>query len=280
MTAELIPPHDIQAVVRRALDEDLGAGDLCAKLIDKKTQAQATIMVREDAVLCGTPWVNAAFELLDQQITLTWHAQDGDHLQAGDTVCNIQGPAATLLSAERTALNFLQLLSGTATTAAQYAYIIKDTDTRILDTRKTIPGLRLAQKYAVRCGGCFNHRMGLYDEILIKENHIKAAGSIAAAIAKAQQYYPDTPCEIEVETLDELNIALQAGAKRILLDNFEPATLKKAVALNQGRSFLEASGGINLQNIKIIADTGIDAISIGTLTKDIRAIDFSMRLQG
>ncbi len=271
-------PDDIEDTVGRALAEDIGAGDLTAALIPESSPAQARVITREDAVLCGGAWFDAVFRLLDARVEITWLARDGEAIRAGQVLCRLAGPARALLSGERTALNFLQTLSGTATRARAYADAVRGLPVKVLDTRKTLPGLRRAQKYAVTCGGCFNHRFGLYDAVLIKENHIRAAGSIAAALRQAQTAgAPAVPVEIEVENLDELRAALAAGARRLLLDNFQLAALRQAVAEARGRATLEASGGVDLSNIRAIAETGVDFISVGDLTKNLRATDLSMR---
>lgn len=267
----------IDLQVCQALDEDLGGGDLTASLVSADARAVANVVVREQAVLCGVDWFNTVFRQLDPDIVIQWFAADSDKLQADQVVCQLDGPARAILSGERTALNFLQTLSGTASAAAKYVAAIAGTSTVILDTRKTIPGLRLAQKYAVTCGGASNHRTGLYDAVLIKENHIRAAGSISAALAAAQAHAGDgIMVEVEVESLDELGQALKAGARRVLLDNFDNAALIEAVKLADGRAELEASGGVNLDTVLDIALTGVDYISIGQLTKDVRATDYSM----
>ena len=263
--------------VREALSEDIGRGDITAALIPGDEQASASVVCREAAVLCGMAWFNAVFAELDTDILVTWAAKDGDAIQPGQVLCTLTGPAAPILTGERTALNFLQTLSGTATRARRYADAVSGLPVRILDTRKTIPGLRQAQKYAVRTGGCHNHRMGLYDGILIKENHIASTGSISAAVEAARQAGRDIPVEVEVENADQITEALQAGADTLLLDNFTPAALAAAVETVNGRAKLEASGGITLDNIREIAATGVDFISIGDLTKDLQAIDLSMR---
>jgi len=277
----MIPPErrQVAADVARALAEDLGPGDLTAGLIDPERRAEAWLICREEAVLAGRPWFDEVFRQLDETIEIQWRHEDGDALAADERVCRLRGPAAPILSGERTALNFLQTLSGVATITAEHVRRVAGTGARILDTRKTLPGLRQAQKYAVRCGGGHNHRMGLYDAILIKENHIAAEGSIAAALAKARQRHPQVPIEIEVENLDELRQALEAGAQRVLLDNFSIEMLRQAVAINGGRARLEASGGIALDNLRRIAETGVDDISIGALTKHLQAVDFSLRFE-
>ena len=270
--------NHITEIVRRALAEDVGTGDLTAGLIAADASAAAQVITREDAVLCGTAWFDEVFRLVDESIRVVWRAKDGDAIHAGQTLCEASGPARGLLTGERVALNFLQLLSGTATRARQYVDAVRGTKTIVLDTRKTVPGLRRAQKYAVVCGGGQNHRMGLYDEILIKENHITAAGSIAAALAAALHSAPKAiSIEIEVENIKQLREALAAGADRLLLDNFSVQDLKTAVAETRGRAKLEASGGIDLANIRAFAETGVDFISVGDMTKNIRAVDLSIR---
>ena len=272
-----VDPQEVAAQVRLALAEDLGSGDLTARLVPADTEARARVIVRESAVLCGSDWLGEVFHQLDPAIRIEWSAQDGDRLKAGQLVCGLRGPARPILSGERTALNFLQTLSGTASLVARYVAAIEDTGATILDTRKTIPGLRLAQKYAVRCGGASNHRVGLFDAILIKENHIRSAGSIAAALrGAAATVADDVLVEIEVENLDELDQALAAGARRVLLDNFDNDALREAADRTAGRASLEASGGVDLETIRGIALTGVDFISVGQLTKDVRATDYSM----
>jgi nicotinate-nucleotide pyrophosphorylase (carboxylating) len=267
----------IEQDVRRALEEDLGSGDITARLIPADRIWNASVISREAAVRCGRNWFDAVFRHLDESIDIRWHAQDAEDLRADQSICTLKGPARALLSGERTALNFLQTLSGTATTARAYARQVEGLHTRILDTRKTLPGLRQAQKYAVRCGGCHNHRLGLYDAFLIKENHIAAAGSIADAIRAARALGLGLPIEIEVESLNGLEQALRAGADRVLLDNFGLDQLREAVAVTAKRAELEASGDITLDNVREYAETGIDCISIGALTKHVRATDLSMR---
>jgi nicotinate-nucleotide pyrophosphorylase (carboxylating) len=268
----------VRANVRAALAEDIGSGDITAALIPVANRATARIITREDGVLCGTAWVDEVFAQLDPAVTIAWRAADGDRIAAGNTLFEIDGPARSLLTGERTALNFLQLLSGTATICQHYAALVSGTGVRLLDTRKTIPGLRLAQKYAVSCGGCHNHRIGLFDAFLIKENHISACGGIAAAVAAARSHAPDKPVEVEVESLDELRQALAANCDRVMLDNFSPDQLVSAVALNSGQLELEASGNVTEKTLRAIAETGVDYISIGALTKDCKALDLSMRL--
>ncbi len=260
-----------------ALDEDVGKGDLTASLVPQDKQIQARVICREPAVVCGIAWFNEVFAQLDPDVEVDWEAQDGDTLLPDQEICRLRGRAASILTGERSALNLLQTLSGTATLTSSFVKAIAHTDANILDTRKTIPGLRLAQKYAVLCGGGKNHRKGLYDAILIKENHILAAGSIIAALQQARNTAPEVEIEVEVENLSQLDEALEAGAKRVLLDNFELKTLRQAVQLNAGRARLEASGGVNLDTVREIAETGVNDISVGALTKDLRAVDFSMR---
>ena len=270
-------PADVASQVRLALAEDVGNGDLTAALVPANAVAHAEVIVREPAVLCGSAWFNEVFRQLDPGIRVDWSASDGETLVASQRVCTLHGMARPVLSGERTALNFLQTLSGTASRAAQYVAAVAGTPAVILDTRKTLPGLRLAQKYAVRCGGASNHRIGLFDAVLIKENHIRAAGSIAAALRAAQAATArDVMIEIEVENMAELGQALTAGATRILLDNFSHAQLREAVRLTAGRAELEASGGVSLESVREIALSGVDFISVGQLTKDVRATDFSM----
>lgn len=269
---------DIIEDVRRALAEDLGTGDVTAALIPADSVATAVLITREEAVLCGSAWFNGVLQALDDTINIAWLARDGDVVTANQTLCEIHGSTRALLSGERCAMNFVQLLSGTASMTRRYVAAVAGTGAQILDTRKTLPGLRIAQKYAVRCGGGANHRFGLYDAILIKENHIAASGSIERAIHAARQRYPTLSVEIEVESLDELQQALHAGAKRILLDNFALADLRAAVAATANRAQLEASGGVSLDNVRAIAETGVEFISVGALTKHVHAIDLSLRI--
>lgn len=275
-------PHDILTCVAIAIAEDLGMGDLTAGLIEQNARARAEVVLKEDAVLCGTAWFDAVFEEIDGSAEVHWHARDGDQLRAGARVCSLSGPARALLSGERTALNFLQTLSGTATTTRVFVAAIAHTSARILDTRKTLPGLRSAQKYAVRVAGALNHRMGLYDAVLIKENHILAAGGISAAATRARSKSQGVLIEVEVETLAELAEALDTDVDRIMLDDFSEPALRDAVRLRDAhtgpRKELEASGSVDLDSLRSIAATGIDFISIGALTKHLRAIDFSMRI--
>jgi nicotinate-nucleotide pyrophosphorylase (carboxylating) len=268
---------EIDNDVTRALAEDLGDCDITALLIPSGAQAHATVICREHAVVCGTAWFDRVFQSIDPQVHIDWLVRDGETVTPETAICTINGPVRALLSGERTALNFLQTLSGTATQARRYTDAVADTPVRILDTRKTLPGLRYAQKYAVKCGGGFNHRMGLFDAILIKENHILAAGSIAKAIAEARGIDGGKSVEVEVETLNELHEALAAEADIILLDNFTLEDLAAAVSINQGQAKLEASGGITLDNVRRIAETGVDFISVGAITKDLHAVDLSMR---
>jgi nicotinate-nucleotide pyrophosphorylase (carboxylating) len=275
-------PQDLGDQVAAALQEDIGSGDVTARLVPETQRARGRVITREDAVLCGCAWVQETFYRLDPDIQLQWHAQDGDRLAAGQTVFEIAGLARPVLSGERTALNFLQLLSATATAARQFVDRIAGTGSTILDTRKTLPGLRTAQKYAVRCGGAQNHRLGLYDMVLIKENHIAAAGSLRGAIAAAQRAAPGVIIEVEVESLAELQEALAARPDIILLDDFSLADMKAAVDLNRSRGSpvkLEASGSVSLETVRAIAETGVDYISVGSLTKNVRAVDLSMRLE-
>lgn len=267
----------IQQNVTFALAEDIGSGDITAQLIDTSSQAEATIISREAATLCGVEWANEVFRQVDPAIKAHWHVADGDQITANQILVTLKGSARSLLTAERTAMNFLQTLSATATLCSHYASLVADTPVKLLDTRKTLPGLRIAQKYAVSCGGCFNHRIGLYDAFLIKENHIAACGSIAQAVNTARTNEPGKPVEVEVENLNELEQALAAGADTVMLDNFSLDDMKTAVAITQGRCKLEASGNVNEQTLRPIAQTGVDYISIGALTKDCKAIDLSMR---
>lgn len=273
-----VPEAHIRADVARALDEDLGAIDLTAQLLPAWQQAEAVIVCREPAVLCGAAWATRAFLSLDPAMALDWQQADGDHVAAGATLLRLRGRARAIFSAERTALNFLQTLSATATLTRRYVEAIAGSKTRVLDTRKTLPGLRLAQKYAVRVGGGCNHRLGLYDAVLIKENHILAAGSITKAITAARAIAGTRMVEIEVESLAEFEQAIKARPDRIMLDELPPAELDRAVAINQGRVELEISGGVTLAQIRALADLGVDYISVGALTKNIQAIDLSLRV--
>ncbi len=275
----MLDPAYVQNVVAAALAEDIGSGDVTAGLVPDGTHVTAQVISREPGVLCGTDFVDAVFQALDNTLAVVWHKRDGDLLVDNDLLFTVAGCARHILTGERTALNFLQLLSGTATRCQRYAKQVADTSVKLLDTRKTIPGLRLAQKYAVRCGGCYNHRIGLYDAFLIKENHIEACGTIAAAVAEARRQAPGTPVEVEVESLEELTKAIAADADRIMLDNFSVSMMREAVQLNLGRAELEASGNITDDNLRSIAATGVDYISIGALTKGVEPLDLSMRLQ-
>ena len=266
--------------VSRALEEDVGSGDLTAALVDGTRFTHARILARESAVICGRPWVEAVLRMLEPNAQLTWHVAEGQRCAPNQVVLEIHGLAQRLLTAERTALNFLQLLSAVATRTASFVDAVAGTRAHIVDTRKTLPGLRLAQKYAVKVGGGVNHRIGLYDAVLIKENHIAAAGGVAAALQRVRERAPQARfVEIEVETLDQLDQALSCGSAMVLLDNMDLVTLREAVLRNAGRAVLEVSGGVNLQTVRAVAETGVDRISIGTLTKDIQAIDFSMRME-
>jgi len=264
--------------IRAALLEDIGSGDWTAMLLPDSSQVKAKVVVREDAVLCGAPWFEGVMKQVDSHIGIEWHFAEGDWMPAGSMVCSISGYARSLMTAERPALNFLQLLSGVATATRDYVKIIEGTKASILDTRKTLPGLRLAQKYAVRVGGGKNQRLALYDGILIKENHIAAAGGIKAAMDAAHSLNAGVSIQIEVESLNELQQALDAGATSILLDNFTNDMIREAVAMTAGRAVLEASGGVNRDSVRAIAETGVDRISIGALTKDLKATDYSLRV--
>jgi nicotinate-nucleotide pyrophosphorylase (carboxylating) len=275
---QLPETQDIAKQVEIALAEDIGDGDISAALIPENEQARARIICREAGVLCGKAWVDEVFRQIDPAVKLSWHAADGELLSADTLLFELEGSARSLLTGERTALNFLQLLSGTATRCRHYASLVEGTGVRLLDTRKTIPGLRRAQKYAVTCGACYNHRIGLFDAYLIKENHIHACGSIDAAVSTARKQAPGKPVEVEVESLQELELALAAGADRVMLDNFEISALTEAVKCNAGQAELEASGGITQETLREVAETGVDYISIGALTKDAIALDLSMRL--
>ena len=284
MSQQLLPSQQlIKQQVLQALAEDLGgapdaSADVTANLIPASQQATATIITREDCTMCGVAWAQQAFSLVDESLQQSWHVADGDVVQANTTLVSLAGSARSLLTAERTALNFLQLLSGTATETAFYASFLADSETRILDTRKTLPGLRLAQKYAVACGGGKNHRIGLYDAFLIKENHIMACGGIAAAVATAKAQAPGKPVEVEVENLDELQQAIDAGADIVMLDNFSNEQIQRAVSINQKRCKLEVSGNITDERLASLSTLGVDYISSGALTKHVRAIDLSLRI--
>jgi len=270
-------PDDLNQTVRNALSEDVGDGDLTAQLIDPNAHSKAQVICRERAVICGTDWFDATFLELDNQCEISWRYADGQWIQKNAIACHLEGPARALVTGERTALNFLQTLSATATTTRDYAQALEGKTTTLLDTRKTIPGLRNAQKYAVSCGGGENHRIGLFDGILIKENHIEAAGSIDSAVGRLRKQFPKIPIEVEVESFNELDQALAAGADILLLDNFSDEQIAEAVKRCDGKARLEASGGYDFSGIQSIADIGVDYISVGALTKHVRAIDFSMR---
>lgn len=275
-----LPPYaqqDLEITTRRALEEDIGDGDITAKLIPSEQTAKARIITRERAIVCGRPWVDEVFRQLDPSVQIDWLTEEGQQVSSNDVLFELSGSARSLLTGERAALNFLQLLSGTATTCQHYANIVAGTSVKLLDTRKTIPGLRTAQKYAVTQGGCFNHRIGLYDAFLIKENHIAACGGLSNAITTAKQQAPGKPVEIEVESLNELEQALAAGADIIMLDNFDLDMMREGVRLTDARAKLEASGNVTNETLRPIAETGVDYISIGALTKHCVAIDLSMR---
>lgn len=278
MNHALLQPDVIAANARAALAEDVGGGDVSALLVPAAQQAQGRVITRERAIVCGRAWVDEVFRQVDPGVELKWHCADGEAVSPGKVLFEASGAARSLLTAERSALNFLQLLSGIATRCQRFADLVIDLPTKLLDTRKTIPGLRIAQKYAVSCGGCHNHRLGLYDAFLIKENHIAACGSIQAAVSVAHRLAPGTPVEVEVETLEELAEALDARADSVMLDNFNLEQMREAVRFTARRAPLEASGGVTELSLRAIAETGVDYISIGTLTKDCRAIDLSMRL--
>ena len=277
LTLETLQPT-IEANVRLAIEEDVSTGDITAELIPESQQAKAEIISRDQAVIAGSAWVNEVFKQVDPTVEVDWKVADGDTVAPNTLLFTLKGSARSLLTGERAALNFLQTLSGTATLAKQYSDKVANTPVKLLDTRKTLPGLRLAQKYAVTCGGCYNHRIGLFGAFLIKENHILAAGGIESAISQAKSNHPGKPVEVEVESFDELNQALEAGADIIMLDNFTPDQMREAVALVDGRAKLEASGNITDDTLVSYAETGVDYISIGALTKHCRAIDLSMRL--
>ena len=277
--ADALPPADeILAAVQRSFAEDIGPGDATADLIDPAKRITATLTCREDAVLAGAPWFEACFRALDPSVRIDWTYHDGDRMPPGSIVCRMEGNARALVTAERSALNFLQLLSSTATMTARYMDTIAGTRTRMLDTRKTLPGLRKAQKYAVRCGGGTNHRMGLFDAMMLKENHIIAAGGIPQAIEAARRIHPELPLIVEVENLDELKQAIDGGADRALIDNFTLPMMREAVELTAGRIPLEVSGNVEIDTLRAIAETGVDFVSSGALTKNVRAIDLSLRL--
>jgi len=272
-----VPSQIIQEMVQRAVAEDIGSGDLSAQLIPPQQQASASVICREEAVLCGQAWFDEVFRQLDPEVQIEWLAQEGENVQAEQPLCKLHGSARSLLSGERCGLNFIQSLSATATTAQRYATAVAGTGVKVLDTRKTLPLWRLAQKYAVTVGGCHNHRIGLFDAFLIKENHIAAAGSITEAINSARAINPQVLLEVEVENLEQLHEALKAKPDRIMLDNFDISLLKQAVNITAGQIELEASGNITLSNIRSKAETGVNFISVGALSKDIKAIDLSMR---
>ncbi len=278
MTPEALR-KEMVAVVKHALAEDIGRGDITAAAIAKSTRCEARVITREKAVICGKAWFTEAFHQVDRAVMVHWHVDDGDEVAASQVLCDIVGAAKSVLTAERCALNFLQTLSSTATIASAYARAVEGLPVKILDTRKTIPGLRMAQKYAVTRGGCYNHRFGLSDGILIKENHIQASGSLLKAIELAKIENPDISIEVEVESIDELREALTANVDIIMLDNFDVSQLRAAVKVNKSSTKLEASGGISLDNIREIAKTGVDYISVGALTKDVSAIDLSLAFQ-
>ncbi|MBO1924360.1 carboxylating nicotinate-nucleotide diphosphorylase [Thiomicrorhabdus sp. 6S3-12] len=271
--------EDIENTVQKALEEDIKGGDLTASLIPQETQADAAIICREEAVLCGRPWFDEVFRQVDDSIKINWLKEEGEPVHANDILCEISGSARHILTAERTALNFLQTLMATATTTSAYMKYLTGSTTTLLDTRKTLPGLRMAQKYAVACGGAQNHRIGLYDAILIKENHIMAAGGINAAVTNAKQLYPTVKVEVETENLDEVQQALEAGADIIMLDNFSIEMMHQAVEMVDHRAKLEVSGNVEIQHLAELAATGVDYISTGAITKHLRAIDLSMRFK-
>jgi len=270
-------PTYISQTVSTALREDVGSGDLTAQLIPADRTARATVITREDAVLCGTAWFDEVFRQIDPRVRVTWSARDADRVRANQQLCTLEGPARSLLTGERSALNFLQMLSAAATVTRTYVDALEGTKCRILDTRKTIPGLRVAQKYAVQCGGGTNHRIGLFDAILVKENHIAAAGSIANAVAESRRLNSRVLLEVEVENLTQLREALEARVDRVLLDNFSLDQMREAVKVTRGRTELEASGNMSLETLRAVAETGVDFISVGGLTKHVRAVDLSMR---
>jgi nicotinate-nucleotide pyrophosphorylase (carboxylating) len=275
-------PKDLDSQVAAALREDIGGGDVTARLVPATQQVRGRVITREDAVLCGRPWVDETFRSLDPDIRLTWHAADGERILPDRVIFEIDGPAPAVLTGERTALNFLQLLSATATAARRFVDAVAGTGCAILDTRKTLPGLRTAQKYAVRCGGAQNHRIGLYDMVLIKENHIAAAGSLSIAVAAARRTAPGLPVEVEVESLAEFEEALAARPDIVMLDELSHADMRTAVALNRRHAHpvkIEASGSVSLETVRAIAETGVDYISVGSITKHVRAVDLSMRLE-
>ena len=277
MTFLQVPHSTIEENVFNALKEDVGEGDITAELIPQENISLATVISREDCVFCGLDWFEETYRQLDPDILIDWCVDDGEQVTADQILCTISGPSQKIVTGERTALNFVQVLSATATLSARYASAVADTETKVLDTRKTLPGLRMAQKYAVSCGGCENHRLGLFDAFLIKENHINACDGIENAVNEARFYNPDLKVEVEVENMQELQTAIDANADRVLLDNFDIKSLKQAVKLCNKKIITEASGNITIDNINKVAKTGVDFISVGTLTKDIKAIDLSMR---
>ena len=279
-TQRIEPPDSdvVRRDVERALDEDIGSGDATADLLPSTTIANARVITRENAVIAGRAWFDATFKMIDASIAIDWNVDDGNRAHSNDVLCTLRGPARALVSGERCALNFLQTLSGTATTTARYVEAVRGTDVTILDTRKTLPGLRMAQKYAVRCGGGSNHRIGLFDAMLIKENHIAAAGSISVAVHAARERQPDLMLEVEVENFRELREALAAGVDRVMLDEFSIDDIRRAVDEVAGRTQIEVSGGVSLEALPQLAATGVDFISVGALTKHVRAIDLSMRI--
>lgn len=277
MTLLQVPQSVIENNVFNALREDIGDGDITAELISPDNLSLATVISREDCIFCGLDWFEETYRQIDNDILIDWFVNDGDQIEADQIICTISGSSRNIITGERTALNFVQTLSATATQSKIYANKVKDTETKILDTRKTIPGLRMAQKYAVSCGGCDNHRLGLFDAFLIKENHISACKSIQNAVDEARFHNPELKIEVEVENLDELQQAIDAGTDRALLDNFDIDTLKQAVQICEGKIISEASGNITLNNVSEVAKTGVNFISTGALTKDIKAIDLSMR---
>ena len=279
MIPEKLLFESVRKNVVAAIEEDLGSGDVTASLIQETTHISAKVTSREEAIFCGKLWVAETVKQMSDQVSVTWHVQDGDWLKKDQLLFSLEGPAKPILSAERTILNFCQLLSGTATKAYRYSQLLGNSKVQILDTRKTIPGLRIAQKYAVECGGCKNHRIGLFDAFLIKENHIISCGGIAEAIRLAKEKHTDLEIEVEVESLEELDEAIRAGADIALIDNFNVGKTKKAVEIAKGKIKLEASGGISLTSLTEIADSGVDYISIGDLTKEVIPVDLSMRFE-
>ncbi len=275
---ETVSAEAIAEMVARALAEDVGSGDVTAALIPEQAIARGEVVTREDATLCGSAWFDEVFHQLDARVDVAWEVRDGEQVHAGARLCTVRGPARAVLTGERTALNFLQLLSGVATEAQRYAAAVAGTGTQVLDTRKTLPGLRLAQKYAVRCGGCRNHRIGLFDAVLVKENHIAAAGSIGAAVESARAHEPGLVVEVEVESLEQLDEALESAVDVVMLDNFSTEEIRAAVAHTDGRAALEVSGNVTIEELPALAATGVDYVSVGALTKHARAVDLSMRV--